>query len=249
MVSRQVRETGRLRHPAPSAALRAVGRATVGRMADHPAARPDAAEQVLGLLACGEVFGFHTLSDASVRSADFGQSVTLMQMAVQHAQGYERTRQRLLDHGVAADDLICSFAAPLAEYHARTSPNDEFEALLKAYVGTGIAADFMREMASKLDDDTHRFVLDVLSVPKADEVVVPRLRAVLAQDQAHAGPMALWGRRLMGEALSQAQRVAADRPELLALILGPDDLEGFQQMIARMTSSHSGRMRALALYP
>lgn len=218
-------------------------------MADATAARPDAAHQLLGLLACGEVFGFHTMSDASVRSQDFGQSVTLMEMAVQHAGAYRRTRQRLLDHGVPADDLIDSFAGPLADYHGRTQPSDEFEALLKAYVGTGIAADFMREMASKLDPETHEFVVDVLASPKADGVVVPRLRAVMAEDQAYAGPMALWGRRLMGEALSQAQRVAADRPDLLALILGPDDLEGFQQMIARMTSSHSGRMRALGLYP
>jgi hypothetical protein len=32
------------------------------------------------------------------------------------------------------------------------------------------------------------------------------------------------------------------------LILGPGDLEGFQQMVARMTASHSNRMRALGLY-
>ena len=70
----------------------------------------------------------------------------------------------------------------------------------------------------------------------------------MAQDSQAAGPMALWGRRLMGEALSQAQRVAVDRPDLVAIIVGPDDLEGFQQMIARMTASHSDRMRALGLY-
>lgn len=218
-------------------------------MAEDVVSRTDAAHQLLGLLACGEVFGFHTMSDASVRSQAFAQSVELMQMAVQHAESYRRTRQRLLDHGVEADALIDSFAAPLADYHSRTAPSNEFEALLKAYVGTGIAADFMREMSSLLDPQTHEFVVDVLSGPQPDGVVVPRLRSVMAQDQAYAGPMALWGRRLMGEALSQAQRVAADRPDLLAVILGPDDLEGFQQMIARMTSSHSARMRALGLYP
>lgn len=219
-------------------------------MADHPSAsRLDVAHQLLGLLACGEVFGFHTMADASVRSEHFGQSVVLMDMAQQHVAAYHRTRQRLLDHGVVADDLIGSFAAPLANYHARTAPSDEFEALLKAYVGTGIAADFVREMASHLDPETSGFVTDVLALPRADEVVVPRLRSVMQADQAHVGPMALWGRRLMGEALSQAQRVAADRPDLLTLILGPGDLEGFQQMIARMTASHSDRMRALGLYP
>jgi hypothetical protein len=187
------------------------------------------------------------MADASVRSQHFDQSIRFMEMAVQHEQAYRRVRERLIDHGVDADALIGTFAAPLSDYHSRTSSSDEFEALLKAYVGTSIAADFVREMAAHLDEATSVFVEDVLSEPKADELVVARLRAVIAADQSLAGPMALWGRRLMGEALSQAQRVAADRPDLLQLILGPGDLEGFQQMVARMTASHSNRMRALGL--
>lgn len=209
----------------------------------------DAAHELLGLLACGEVFGFHTMADAAEKSAEFGQAVVLMEMAVQHAAGYRRTRQRMLDHGVDADPIIASHAQPLAKYHERTRPSDEAEAVLKAYVGTGIAADFLREIAAFLDEETREFVFDVLSEPRAEEVVVPMLRAEIARDQARAGPMALWSRRLMGEALSQAQRVAADRPELVTLIIGPDDLAGLQQMMARMTSSHSDRIRALGLYP
>lgn len=217
--------------------------------AEESAHTTDVAHQLLGLLGCGEVFGFHTMADASARSEAFSQSVRLMQLALAHTAGYDRTRQRLIDLGVDADTLIGSYAEPLLAYHSRTTPANEFQALLKAYVGTGIAADFVREMASALDDETRDFVFDVLSEPRADEVVIPRLRAVMAGDQAHIGPMALWGRRLMGEALSQAQRVAADRPDLVALIVGRDDLEGFQEMIVRMTTSHSDRMRALGLYP
>jgi hypothetical protein len=210
--------------------------------------RLDVAHQILGLLACGEVYGFHTMADAAARVAGFADSVTLMEMALEHSDGYRRTRQRLLDHGVAADELIASFDPPLGNYYSRTRPSDEFQSLLKAYVGTGIAADFVREMASHLDSQTRDFIVEVLSRPRADAYVVPRLREVMAQDSQAAGPMALWGRRLMGEALSQAQRVAVDRPDLVALIVGPEDLEGFQQMIARMTASHSDRMRALGLY-
>lgn len=218
-------------------------------MSSVPHGQLDVAHQLLGLLACGEVSGFHTMADAAARAEEFDDSVTLMNMALDHADGYRRTRQRLVDHGVDADPLIASFDPPLAAYYARTRPTDEFEALLKAYVGTGIAADFVREMAANMNEETRAFILDVLSRPRAQEFVVPRLRKVMARDAQRAGPMALWGRRLMGEALSQAQRVAVDRPDLVALIVGPDDLEGFQRMIARMTASHSERMRALGLYP
>lgn len=209
----------------------------------------EAVRQLLGILGCGEIFGFHTLADASIRSEQFDQSVRLMEMAGQHIEGYHRVRDRLRDSGADPDALIGSFAGPLGAFHERTKPSDEYQALLKAYVGNGIAADFVREMASSLDEDTNAFVLDVLAQPQVDELAVGRLRAVMAGDQALAGPMALWGRRLMGEALSQAQRVAADRPELLALVLGPSDLEGFQQMVVRMTANHSARMRSLGLYP
>lgn len=217
-------------------------------MASDQTTRLDVAHQILGLLACGEVYGFHTMADAAARSGDIGDAVALMTMAIEHADGYRRTRQRLLDHGIDADALIASFDPPLANYYARTRPADENQSLLKAYVGTGIAADFVREMAAHLDPETRDFIVDVLSRPRADEFVVPRLRAVMARDNQAVGPMALWGRRLMGEALSQAQRVAVDRPDLVALIVGPDDLAGFQQMIARMTGAHSERMRALGLY-
>jgi hypothetical protein len=217
-------------------------------MASERTARLDVAHQILGLLACGEVYGFHTMADAAARAEDIADSVSLMTMAIDHADGYRRTRQRLLDHGVEADALIGSFDPPLANYYSRTRPADEYQSLLKAYVGTGIAADFVREMAAHLDSETRDFIMDVLSRPRAEEFVVPRLRTIMAREHQAAGPMALWGRRLMGEALSQAQRVAVDRPDLVTLIVGPDDLEGFQQMIARMTAAHSDRMRALGLY-
>ena len=45
----------------------------------------------------------------------------------------------------------------------------------------------------------------------------------IAEDHRLGGRLALWGRRLMGEALTQAQRVAGDRDSLTAL-LAYDDL-------------------------
>lgn len=203
---------------------------------------------LLGLLACGEVFGFHTLAEASARSSDFGQRVTLMQMATVHKDAYGTTRQRLLDSGAQADTIIESFAGPLEIYNQRTAPTSELEALVKAYVGTGIAADFIREVSAYLDPETHEFVIGTLAEPQPDSVIVPKIKAALAADPQRAGRLALWGRRLMGEAISQAQRVAVTQPELLALLMGSDDLVGFQEMITRMTANHTARMEAIGLY-
>ena len=86
---------------------------------------------------------------------------------------------------------------------ARTAPADWLEGLVKAYVGDGLAADFYREIAAFLDADTrdaHRG--EPRRTPGSREFVVDRVRAAIAADPRVGGRLALWGRRLMGEALS-----------------------------------------------
>jgi hypothetical protein len=66
------------------------------------------------------------------------------------------------------------------------------------------------------------------------------------------GRLALWGRRLMGEALSQAQRVAAERDSLAALLAGGVDRPGMDlaalsRMFGRLTENHAKRMAELGL--
>jgi hypothetical protein len=73
-----------------------------------------------------------------------------------------------------------------------------------------------------------------------------------------AGRLALWGRRIMGEALTQAQQVAAQREELAALLtaslVAPDgsgaavgDLAEVGKMLVRLTEAHGKRMALLGL--
>ena len=67
-----------------------------------------------------------------------------------------------------------------------------------------------------------------------------------------AGRLALWGRRLVGEALSQAQRVAADRDALTSLLTGTVDRPGMDlpaisRMFSRLVENHTKRMAALGL--
>jgi hypothetical protein len=70
-----------------------------------------------------------------------------------------------------------------------------------------------------------------------------------------AGRLALWGRRLVGEMLSQAQRVAAERDALSRMLVGDLETEGLPgfdlaevgRMFARLTEAHTRRMQALGL--
>ena len=82
--------------------------------------------------------------------------------------------------------------------------------------------------------------------------VVDRVRAGIAADHRLGGRLALWGRRLMGEALTQAQRVAGDRDSLTALLAGGVDRPGLDlaalgRMFTRLTEAHAARMAELGV--
>jgi hypothetical protein len=143
------------------------------------------------------------------------------------------------------------FVAPLDAFHARTAPGTWLEGLVKAYVGDGIAADFYRAVAALLDPPTRELALAVLADTGHADFVIARVRAAVAADPAAGGRLALWARRLVGEALAQAHRVVAERPPLARLLAGAVADGGDQgeigRMFARLTDAHDERMRALGL--
>ena len=64
------------------------------------------------------------------------------------------------------------------------------------------------------------------------------------------GRLSLWGRRLVGEAMTQSQAVIAEHDRLAELIItGTGDLAGVGRLIERITSAHTERMKALGLNP
>ena len=82
--------------------------------------------------------------------------------------------------------------------------------------------------------------------------MVEHVRAGIEADPRVAGRLALWGRRLVGEALSQAQRVAADREALTSLLTGTVDRPGLDlaavsRMFSRLIENHTRRMTRLSL--
>ena len=84
------------------------------------------------------------------------------------------------------------------------------------------------------------------------DFVVTQVRAAIKADPRVAGRLALWGRRLVGEALTQAQRVAVERDALASILVGAPgrpgaDLAELGRMLARLTDEHTHRMQRLGL--
>jgi len=158
-------------------------------------------------------------------------------------------RDRIQELDVDPDEAMRPFVAAIDEFHARTAPSDWLESLVKAYVGDGIAADFYRTVAELLDPQTRDLVLEVLKDTGHAGFAVARVRKAIEADPRVAGRLALWARRLVGEALGQAQRVAAEREALAGLLAGGEvsQLGEIGRMFAQLTDAHARRMAALGL--
>jgi hypothetical protein len=207
---------------------------------------------LLGVLAYGELSAFERLCADAALAPTLDDKAAISAMACSEFGHFQLLRARLVELGVDAESAMRPFVAPLDAFHASTAPADWLEGLVKAYVGDGIAADFYREISVLLDDRTRELVLEVFGDTGHAEFVVAKVRAAIEAEPRVGGRLALWGRRLMGEALSQAQRVAAERDALAGLLAGAPgesgmDLVELGRMFTRIAEQHTKRMAALGL--
>jgi hypothetical protein len=208
----------------------------------------EAVVDLLGVLAYGELTAFQRLAADASLAESMDDKAALGEMAVAEFGHFRVIRERLVSMDVDPSAAMSPFVEPLDAFHDSTTPADWLEGLVKAYVGDGFASDFYREVSEFVDADTRALVVDVLDDTGHASFAVDRVRAATAADPAVAGRLALWGRRLVGEALVQAQRVAVDRDALARLIVGgAGDLAMVGQLLARLTAKHSDRMESLGL--
>jgi tRNA-(MS[2]IO[6]A)-hydroxylase (MiaE)-like len=210
---------------------------------------PDGVIDLLGLLAYASLTAFFRLTDDAALALALSDKTALAEMAVAEFGHYQLLRARLEESAADPEAAMQPFVAPVDAFHARTAPSDWLEGLVKAYVGDGIAADFYRAVARVLEPKTRDLVLAVLADTGHAEFATVRVRAAIEADPRVAGRLALWARRLVGEALGQAQRVAAEREPLARLLVGSDadQLGNIGRMFARLTDEHAARMAALGL--
>jgi tRNA-(MS[2]IO[6]A)-hydroxylase MiaE-like protein len=204
--------------------------------------------ELLGLLAYAELVAFDQMAADARLAPDLQRRAVLSEMAAREIDNYRRLVDRLRDLGADPEEAMRPFVAPLADYHEQTEPRDWLEALAKAYVGDGIADDFYREIARFLDSPDRELVLDVLHDSRHADFAADELRVAISTDPKVANRLSMWSRRLVGEGLSQAQRVAAERPALAMLLVSSDaDAADVQALFKRLTTAHTARMGAVGL--
>jgi hypothetical protein len=207
---------------------------------------------LLAVLAVSELTAFERMAADSVLAPTFADKASIGELATAEFRHFIALRNRLVELGADPEIAMEPFRQTLEDFHMKTKPTDWLEGLMKAFVGDGIGLDFYREISSYVDPKTRELVHEVCDDLSQAAYVVERIRTAIEEDPKVAGRLALWGRRLVGEALSQAQRVAAERDTLAVLIIGGVDRPGADlaeigRMLARLTDSHSRRMADLGL--
>jgi hypothetical protein len=205
-------------------------------------ADPSTAIELLGLAAQVEHTQFTRLAAYSRVAPGTAQRMALARCAVQRVAACERLLDRITTLGGDAEEAMAAFSHVLDGFDARTTSTSWAERLLVPYLGYGVADDFCRLAADGLDEESRALLCDVLADQQSADLAISELDDVTARDHVLGARLALWGRRLVGEALTVVQNVLETKP-------GMEHLLGVQRgaLFGKLTAEHARRMGRLRL--
>ncbi|OPX10047.1 ferritin-like fold-containing protein [Mycobacterium sp. AT1] len=205
-------------------------------------------DQLFALLAYGEVAAFYRLTDEARMAPNLAGRINMASMAAAEMNHYEILREALAKRGVDIVSAMTRYASALENYHRLTTPSTWLEALVKTYIGDALAADFYLEIADALPDDAADVVRAVLSETGHSQFVVAEVKAAVTASDKQRHRLALWSRRLLGEAITQAQYVLAEHDELVDFVVSSGEGIGqLTEFFDRLQNTHNARIRELGL--
>lgn len=183
-----------------------------------PAASATDTIELLGLVGQLELVAFAQLAADAAAAPTTAQRIELTRFAAASVTRRDTVLARIAELGGDPVAAVAAFDHVLDDFDERTAPSTWWERLLRAYVGYGVADDFCRLAAAGIDERSREVVLAVLDDASRAELAVAELDAAGDGDGALSARLALWGRRLVGEALGVVQRLVVQRPGLVRLL-------------------------------
>jgi hypothetical protein len=215
--------------------------------------------ELLGVVAYGELSGFFRIAADAELAPSLAESIRMAELAHVEFRHYSLISAHIQSLGIDPEVAMAPFLGAFDGYHERTKPADWFEGLVKAYVGDSLATDFNLEIANLLPSESQQIILKTADSSSHIEFAVSTLKSAMAIDERLRGRLALWARRLVGEAIAQAQSLAAEHDGLFELINGAtmngSHSEGASELVGldlgrafiRLTEKHTQRMQTLGL--
>ena len=204
--------------------------------------------KLFAVLLAGEFAAFYRLIDESSMAPDVPSRIAIARMAASEVAHFDRLAERVSAMtGLDAAEAVERYRSVFDQYHRATTPKTWYEALVKAYVGDGLAADFYAELADVLPPDSQAVMAEVMSQTANSEFAREQVRSAVAADPSIKSALILWGRRLLGEAITHAQWVLAAEEEVTDLLFAGSSLSGVAGFSDAVAAKHAERMTDLGL--
>lgn len=218
---------------------------------EQQAAPSQAAKELIGVSAYTNFTTFTRIAAAAELTPDVSLKLALAGQAVAEYERYGVLDRAATRSGLDIQDLMAPFVPVIDEFHRRTRAADWIEGILKAYVGDGLISDLHRMLAQRIEStepQTGALITSTLPDHDEEEVFLQALRQALMASPDRAGRLALYGRMLLGEAMSRA-RAALRRAQALADLTGvdPGPLREPTVVLAQLAKAHQDRMGVLGL--
>jgi hypothetical protein len=212
----------------------------------------------LGQLAYLQLTQFEILTNELKYSPNTQYKAELSEAATKSFDKYRQISRKLSAMGVDPTDAMDPFVERIETFHARTNGADWHENVMKMYLVAGLLDDFYRRLAIGLDPLLRVEVEKALNDRQFDKFATKVLLEAMQLDPTLASRLALWGRRLMGDALLEL-RAAFDNRKLAGLPkskrLSPQEerevnlasYSKLEPLVSELVGAHSLRMDALGL--
>ncbi|MEY4742305.1 MAG: hypothetical protein RL672_1055 [Actinomycetota bacterium] len=212
----------------------------------------------LGQLAYLQLTQFEILTNELKYSPNTQYKAELSETATKTFDKYRQLARRLSALGVDPTDAMDPYVERIETFHARTTGADWHETVIKMYLVTGLLDDFYRRLAVGLDPLLRVDVEKALNDKALERFAKRVLLESMELDATLASRLALWGRRLMGDALLEL-RAAFDNRKLAGIAKGkklsPEQerevnlasYSKLEPLVSELIGAHTMRMDALGL--
>jgi hypothetical protein len=201
--------------------------------------------ELLAALSYGERLAERRASEGAALAADARGRQHQADVASREGQAADLLEARLGELGSL--DMQRAFAPFFDAFFEHTRPDDWVELQAFHYVGDAMVADFAEVVMPVLDPVSAEVVRRTISNREEQEAfALDELTRALERDPGAADRVAIYARRVIGEALNQTRR-AVTATTVLRQLLGGQELE--KRLLLDLLDRHRRRLDRLGIEP
>ena len=193
----------------------------------------------LGQVAYFELAVFETLSRAVSESPTLASKEGLSAVAGDALAKHHGVVAELRKLKVDPASAMEPFAASIDRFEELTRGNDWLETLVSVYITGGFLDDFFQRLVGGLPKALAVRVQTLIEPDREAAIIVEQLQQAIAADSRVASRLALFGRRLLGDAILLARNAIAGSGDKA------HDEARMEPVFTELIAAHSRRMDAL----